>query len=191
MEHIFDQVRAERKRQDEKWGPQSWPSVDTLLEGRGDMQRLCEEYEIPTENRAKFLCENAFEKKRGTWAHIAIEEMAEVVSAGNEIDRYKELIQLIAVCVAWVQDIQNRAYAEAHSRIGELRKDASFAERMAKVAVDFAVLGIIDEKAAAQIKEYAERVYDVHEIGGKRIAMPEPAIDRRTPSDPNSNGKEL
>jgi len=57
------------------------------------------------EKRAKDMCDIAFEKKEGTYAHIAIEEMSEVISAFDIHKRREELIQLTAVCVAWIEKI--------------------------------------------------------------------------------------
>jgi len=104
MENIFQEIKEERKRQDEKWGEQNHPCLDQSLINRSP-ERMCEEYEIPTEERAKQLCDRNFNTKSGTFAHIAIEEMSEVVSAFDIHKRREELIQLGAVCVAWVEKI--------------------------------------------------------------------------------------
>lgn len=108
MEKIFIEIIDERVRQEEKWGEQNHPCLDqTLLnrEGGCTALRMCDEYEIPGEHRAKQLCEDAFIHKKGTYAHIAIEEMSEVVSSFDIHKRREELIQLAAVCVAWIEKI--------------------------------------------------------------------------------------
>ena len=108
MEKIIEEIKTERKNQENKWGEQNHPCLDQLLlnrEGGCTPQRMCEEYEIPSEHRAKFLCDNSFKFNRGTYAHIAIEEMSEVVSAFDIHKRRQEIIQLAAVCVAWVEKI--------------------------------------------------------------------------------------
>ncbi|MFY8187528.1 MAG: hypothetical protein ACOVLC_06155 [Flavobacterium sp.] len=104
MKNIFEEIRIERQKQDEKWGVQNHPCLDLKLMQRSP-DRMCEEYEIPTENRAKQLCEIAFEKQRPTFAHIAAEEFSEVVSAFDIHKRRAELIQLTSVCVAWIEKI--------------------------------------------------------------------------------------
>ncbi len=107
IDPILEEVKQERIRQDLKWGEQNHPSVDLTLNSRHPYpsDRMCEEYEIPTESRAKFLCENSFTDNHGTWAHILVEEVSETISSPNEELRREELIQLIAVAVAWVESI--------------------------------------------------------------------------------------
>lgn len=101
---IVEEIQQERDRQDKRWGEQNWPSTTPILKGRS-VERLCEDYEIPTENRAKFLCENAFSKKEGSWAHILIEEVCEAICALTPEKRREELIQTAAVIVAWIESI--------------------------------------------------------------------------------------
>ena len=111
MDYIFEEYKQERERQDKKWGPQSWPSLNQVLvnrDGGCTPQRMCEHFEIPSENRAKFLCDHAFETNEGCWPPIVVEELSEVVSAENEEKRRQELIQLGAVVTAWIQDIDKR-----------------------------------------------------------------------------------
>ena len=108
QERIFEEIRIERQKQNDKWGEQNHPCLDeTLLKRQGGCttQRMCQEYEIPSEERAKQLCETNFKRGTGTYAHIAIEEMSEVISAFDTQKRRGELIQLTAVCVAWIEKI--------------------------------------------------------------------------------------
>lgn len=108
MENIFEEIRKERKKQNEKWGEQNHPCLDQVLlnrPGSCSPQRMCEEYEIPTETRAKNKCDTKFKMGLGTYADIAIEEMSEVVSSFDVNKRRQELIQLSAVCVAWIEKI--------------------------------------------------------------------------------------
>ena len=108
MKKIFIEIIDERLRQDEKWGQQDIPCLDEVLlkrKGGCTTQVMTEIYEIPTENRAKQICDINFKRGSGTFAHIAIEEMCEVVSAFDIHERRKELIQLAAVCVAWLEKI--------------------------------------------------------------------------------------
>lgn len=108
MKEIFEEVVVERQRQDIKWGIQNHPSIDqTLLnrEGGCSEERMCEEYEIPSQTRAKFLCDNATKNGELTWTHIALEELSEVVCAKDDNERRTELIQLKSVILAWIQCI--------------------------------------------------------------------------------------
>jgi len=108
---IIDEILQERKRQDEKWGEQTHPCLDqTLLNRKGSCtpQRMCENYEIPSENRAKSMCETSFKNGTGTWAHIALEELSEVISEFDIVKRREELIQLTSVCLAWIESIDRQ-----------------------------------------------------------------------------------
>lgn len=105
MEYILNEIKKERTKQDLKWGIQNHPILDHTLIDR-DPTRMCEEYEIPTENRAKQLCE--INAKRGTltFMHILVEEISEAASCKNNIDALrKELIQVAAVAVAMVDSL--------------------------------------------------------------------------------------
>lgn len=108
MKNVFTEITIEMLNQIEKWGEQNHPCLDqTLLNRNGgcSIERMTLEYEIPTENRAKLLCDSAFKRGQVTYAHIAIEEMSEVVSAFDIHKRRVELIQLAAVCVSWIEKI--------------------------------------------------------------------------------------
>ena len=107
---IIESILAERERQERKWGKQHNTSFDqTLLNRVGGCgpERMSEEYEIPTEGRAKFLCEESFRKNQGTWSHILIEEIAEVIGTCNQDKEVTkvELIQAAAVIFAWLEDL--------------------------------------------------------------------------------------
>lgn len=108
LTNILKQVIEERKRQDEKWGEQNWPCLDQVLlnrEGGCTPQRMCENYEIPSQDRAKFVTDKRAVEKSLTYADIALEEFSEVVSEFDPEKRREELIQLTAVCVAWIEKI--------------------------------------------------------------------------------------
>lgn len=122
---VYALIDAERARQDAKWGEQRHPDVDRVLTDRVPSPyhkssfampgctpaRMAEEYGIPTASRAKANCDGAARSGHPTWAHIAVEELAEVVEAatlaqqrqGPEEDVDKELVQLAAVCVQWLE----------------------------------------------------------------------------------------
>lgn len=131
---ILDEVAAERERQNAKWGEQNHPNVDVVLINRPSVvdgngrtwpgsctpQRMAEHYEIVTAGRAKFLTDHAASHGQCTWAHILIEEVAEAVEAATLLDQFvaahgrppehdrdlrKELIQVAAVAVQWVEKL--------------------------------------------------------------------------------------
>jgi len=106
MEKIFGEIRKERERQNEKFGEQNPPCLyDNLIEAEIQPNAMCVIYGIPTEEEAKNKCDEAFSGGFGTYADIAIEEMSEVISAFDIHKRREELIQLTAVCVAWIEKI--------------------------------------------------------------------------------------
>lgn len=100
---------AERVRQLAKWGDQSHPCVPWELPGRGYDERFVAE---AMERAAKADCEREFKAGRGTWWHIANEELAEVLAAPPE-KRREELVQLTAVCLAWLEDLDNKTATTA------------------------------------------------------------------------------
>ena len=109
MEQIFEAIKEERERQEKKWGQQNHPILDQVLlsrEGSCVPERMCEEYEIPTEWRAKSLCNGNFSRGTGTYMHILIEEVSEAVSCLSDTESMrKELIQCAAVVVAMIESL--------------------------------------------------------------------------------------
>lgn len=109
LEKILDEIRAERARQDAKWGQQDHPSLTPyILNNLTDSVDYPSYYDLPLEAIAKENCEDAFKHGEGSYAHIAVEEMCEVVAAPNDDLRREELIQLAAVCAAWIESIDRR-----------------------------------------------------------------------------------
>jgi hypothetical protein len=118
---VLGEVVEERARQDAKWGEQNHPDVDQVLmtrPGGCTPQRMAEHYEIPFAGRAKFMTDLAAGRGEVTWAHIAVEELAEAVEAaalGDEDALRTEVVQLAAVCVQWVEALDRRGGEEAAS----------------------------------------------------------------------------
>lgn len=105
---ILREVLEERQRQHEKWGFQNHPLVDDVLRQRNppDPERMAEEYEIPTGDRAKFLCDLRHSRGDGTWADILVEELSEFVEAATlRTNAREELVQVAAVAVAAIEAI--------------------------------------------------------------------------------------
>lgn len=119
---VISDVLAERLRQDLKWGEQNHPNVDpALIEYQASLSRVAEDYEIPTADRAKALCQLAASGRGCTWAHILIEEVAEAIEAAAIHDKAvhadavlapglrmalrDELIQVAAVAVQWAEKL--------------------------------------------------------------------------------------
>lgn len=96
---LYDEIAAERARQDAKWGEQNWPSV--IDANRAIWPALAQE--------AKDECDQAMRDGTCTFMHIAYEEFAEVGAAPDDVARRAELVQLAAVCVQWIEAIDRRA----------------------------------------------------------------------------------
>lgn len=119
---VFTEVLMERVRQADKFGAdEDHPSLDpTLTWGltKGEMNtevtisRAAQRYEIPTAKRAQDL-RNRSSKAHLSWPTIVVEELAESVEAavrwGDGPLLRAEIIQTIATCFAWVENIDRRS----------------------------------------------------------------------------------
>jgi hypothetical protein len=65
-------------------------------------------YGLPTTVDAQAACDQAHARGELTWAHVAVEELCESVDAPDDVQRREELVQLAAVCVAWIESIDRR-----------------------------------------------------------------------------------
>ena len=91
---LFD-VRVERLRQNKKWGEQNHPDGTGELWGH-------------RASVARSACQQAHEGGYNTWLHILREEVMEAFACADPQDLRKELIQVAAVAVAWVEAIDRR-----------------------------------------------------------------------------------
>ena len=105
LPRIFGEVNKERVKQLTKWGVQNWPGIDqTLLHRKGSCtpQQMCEDYEIPTEERAQMVTDLKQDRGDLTYAQITIEELCEAVSEFDPQKQRYELIQTVAVLMGWI-----------------------------------------------------------------------------------------
>lgn len=116
-------VAAEMDRQDRKFGVQDHPDVDPVVLARLDhddtwggpravAKRLAEEYEVPTAERARYLCQSA---RPTTWMGITLEELTETLEATTTRDPAKvrgEAIQTAASGAQWARAIDRREARE-------------------------------------------------------------------------------
>lgn len=111
---VLSEVAEERARQDAKWGEQNHPDVDVMvarLHGAGAASLAARLYRIPTAGAAQAETDAAARSGQCSWAHIAVEELAELVEAaalGDAAAVRTEALQLAAVCVQWVQALDRR-----------------------------------------------------------------------------------
>ena len=93
---VLEEVFLERQRQERKWGTQNHPD--------GTSNNV---YALERDLRISI---NANKSKLGTltWADILDEEYMEALAESSEINLRAELIQVAAVAVAWIEDIDRR-----------------------------------------------------------------------------------
>lgn len=104
---ITAEVYYERLRQHEKWGQQDHPDFNPTL--GNNAKDFIADLEIPTEERAKFICEDSFKKSQGSFSVILLEEFCEAIAAGRNVKELrKELIQVAAVAVGWIETIDRK-----------------------------------------------------------------------------------
>ena len=95
-ELVLRAVSRERGDQDAKWGKQSHP------DGTGG------KYAQEGAETAKAVTDRAAKDGTLTWNHILTEEVLEALAETDPVKLRKELIQVAAVAVAWVEDIDSR-----------------------------------------------------------------------------------
>lgn len=108
---ILADIAQERVKQLEKWGEQSHPCVPAdVLETLGQTGNAMSERFIASEmeRAAKADCQRNFKLGRGTWYAIAWEELAESGATTDLDSRREELVQLGAVVVAWLEDVDKK-----------------------------------------------------------------------------------
>lgn len=99
IQEIFEEIQTERVRQEEKWGEQDWKLVNHQIKDKEAY------YKIPTEEKAKEVCDGRMSDGNASWADIILEEFCEVVYAKDKEEMRKELVQMIAVSVAALESL--------------------------------------------------------------------------------------
>lgn len=116
---VIDDVWDERSRQDEKWGEQDHPDdtgpITRPLCGHGSADL---DLRTATELVAHFrdTCDNRARRGSLGWSDILLKEVIEAVAESDPAQLRKELIQVAAVAVSWVEAIDRRATASSVSR---------------------------------------------------------------------------
>ena|ERR1700733_1526735 len=108
---IFGQIEDERRRQDQKWGPQSWP------DGTGEDNTVTSFPKTPTNKTIMedtkltlALGMNRADRKDVTWWNIFKEEAFEAGCEKEWTALRAEIIQAAAVLVAWIEDGDQRFF---------------------------------------------------------------------------------
>lgn len=92
---VFSDVADERWRQDAKWGPQTHDNGTTK-----DYDDIAAAY--------KQVCDGLNNTGAITWHDIFLEEVFEAMAEEDDAALEKELIQVIAVAVNWIEDIRRK-----------------------------------------------------------------------------------
>lgn len=92
---IFAEIHLERERQDAKWGVQNHPI----------RPEKSTRYFTVSADLSRELCDEAAENGTITWYHILREEFFEAMAESTLERQREELIQVIAVAVAMVENI--------------------------------------------------------------------------------------
>lgn len=97
-------VIGERSRQDRQWGAANHPSLPA------GVRHACAFFGIPTADAMRLMCQDAFRRGTGSYAHVLLEEVAEAIEDANEPAKLRaELVQVAAVAMKWIEAIDRRA----------------------------------------------------------------------------------
>lgn len=119
---MLAEIGEERARQDAKWGEQNHPSfrldlIEQLARRGADMTRItaaeahASYLGVPLAPHAKAHCDAEHRTGHGTYASILVEEVAEAIECAGAADATElrtELLQVAAVCVAWIEALDRR-----------------------------------------------------------------------------------
>lgn len=100
---VLNEVAQERARQDEKWGEQNHPNLwektpELAEQARTYAQRVAANFKAQNDNPDEPL----------DWAGILTEEFYEAIGEAEDDRLRKELVQVAAVAVAWIECIDRR-----------------------------------------------------------------------------------
>lgn len=98
---VLFELAGERKRQDERWG---WPR---------DYPDLRSQLHCTFAQDLEASCRRANDRGEPTWATVLGEEFGEVLHAAYGPDLRKELLQLAAVCVNWIEHLDRAERRQA------------------------------------------------------------------------------
>lgn len=99
---VLGEVAAERGRQDAKWGQQNHP------DGTGPYASVRGGNAWEIAGMARAWCQHKAAMGKVTWLDILTEETAEAFAEDDRQRLRAELIQVAAVAVAWIEDIDRR-----------------------------------------------------------------------------------
>jgi len=95
---VVKDIREERNRQDEKWGEQNHEDGT----GGDEARKLS--------NQIRDWCDFSHLQGVGTWVSILAEELMEAYAETDPDRLRKELVEVAAVAVAWIECIDRRGH---------------------------------------------------------------------------------
>jgi hypothetical protein len=105
MENIFEEIKAERKRQNEKWGEQNHPMIF--------FSAAKNETRLQIEEKLKEHRNNCDIKDFCTWFDILMEEIYEAFLESEPEKQREEMIQVAAVAVQIIEYLDRKYKMEA------------------------------------------------------------------------------
>jgi len=96
INNIFEEIRAERKRQDEKWGEQNLPMLNVPLTVKA-MKEKSESYKAFNDST-----------NGDSWFAVLIEEVYEAFAETEPEKQREELIQVAAVAVQIIEYLERK-----------------------------------------------------------------------------------
>lgn len=107
----LDAIVRERQAQDEKWGVQNHPNGTGIT---GDRERA---------DSARHVCEVMFRNGMGSWRDILHEEVQEAFAEHDPVKLREELIQVAAVALAWVENMDRGGQPECSKHCSEMHTE--------------------------------------------------------------------
>lgn len=107
QQNILSEIRTERMRQDEEHGINYYDCVLDL-----SSVQLQKAYSIPEVSQMEFNVDSAIMGGTLTWAHIALKKLVQSINIKETQKRRNALIKLSALCVAWIESIDNKKQME-------------------------------------------------------------------------------
>lgn len=109
---VLDDVVRERQRQDSLWGQQNHPNGTGIV---GDRERA---------DSARHTCEVMFRNGMGSWRDVLHEEVQEAFAEHDPVKLRAELIQVAAVAMAWVENMDRGGQPECSKHCSEMHTEA-------------------------------------------------------------------
>lgn len=111
--YALDDIVRERLHQDELWGQQNHPNGTGMTEDRARA------------DSARHVCDVMFRNGMGSWRDILNEEVQEAFAEHDPVRLREELIQVAAVALAWVENMDRGDQPECSKHCSEMHTEAN------------------------------------------------------------------